>query len=111
MKAGRCHVKESKGRAMANRELPLSGSRPQGLEFKALLTELRPERSRSGPQLALAIRVPLARSDFVPDSQAPSLPVQQAAGLYTRRNKAETQEGLENPGKGHRIPARDSLQT
>ena len=41
MKAGRCHVKESKGRAVANRELPLSGSRPQGLKFKAWLTELR----------------------------------------------------------------------
>jgi hypothetical protein len=94
---------------VANRELPLSGSRPQGLEFKALLTELRPERSRSGPQLALAIRVPLARSDFVPDSQAPSLPVQQAAGLYTRRKKAETQEGLENPGKGQPASANLTL--
>ena len=42
MKAGRCHVKESNSRSVANREMPLSGSRPQGLEFKALLTELRP---------------------------------------------------------------------
>ena len=51
---------------MANRELPLSGtgSRPQGLKLKALLTELqvRPERSRSPPQLpqSLSPESPLA---------------------------------------------------
>jgi hypothetical protein len=68
---------DGKSRSVANyRELPLSGSRPLGLELKALRTELqvRPERSRSGPQLPPSSRVAAqARSvlftELQPDSE------------------------------------------